>query len=183
MSLFHHKHSDETAGVVEPPATNGVETAEAKPVEVAAQPEPAPVEPPAVPNPFARFDRLFDEWMQFPFAGWELDTVNVDRDPQDGAVVVRADLRGLDPVREVELTVSDGVLWIDGSHREEQRTDEAGSQHHEVRYESFSRSILLPEGVTAKDIEASAENGVLEIRIPGVTKSNTEKVPVSIASD
>jgi len=37
----------------------------------------------------------------------------------------------------------------------------------ERSYGSFSRSIVLPSTVDAKKIEASYEDGVLEIRLPG----------------
>ncbi len=180
MSLFRHKHASEESATepdapMSPQPSNEVTTAEAE-VE-APTPTPPVEEPPAVTP--VRFDQMFDEWMQFPFAGWKSEVVTVERSDTDNALVVRASMPGLDPVKDVELTVSDGVLWIDGAHREEQRTEDDGQIRHEVRYGSFSRSILLPDGVTAKDIKAKSNGGVLEIRIPGPTKVDADKVPIT----
>ena len=71
------------------------------------------------------------------------------------------------------------MLWIDGAHREEQHTEDNGHVRHEVRFGSFSRSILLPEGVKASDIEAHSNEGVLEIRIPAPATVDAEKVPIT----
>jgi HSP20 family protein len=189
MSLFKHKNSSEGA-VMAPDAPTAAEsaaessgeatTSEVESTEaVESSSQTAPIEQPAAATPM-RFDRLFDEWMLFPFAGWANETVTVERSDTDGALVVRASLPGLDPVKDVELTVSDGVLWIDGAHREEQRTEDEGRVRHEVRYGSFTRSILLPEGVKAKDIEATANAGVLEIRIPAPAQiDDVEKVAIT----
>jgi HSP20 family protein len=185
MSLFKHKNASEGA-VMTPDAPTSAETptevttAEAESTVAVESSNPTtPVEQPAAPTPM-RFDRLFDEWMLFPFAGWSNEVVTVERSDTDGALVVRASLPGLDPVKDVELTVSDGVLWIDGAHKEEQRTEDNGRVRHEVRYGSFTRSILLPEGVKANDIEATAHEGVLEIRIPAPAKTdNAEKVAIT----
>jgi len=71
---------------------------------------------------FDRFDRMFDEWMrEFPFR-WPLfpgrtwsaaGLVPVDEYQEDGALVVRAELPGIDPQKDVELTVSDHMLHIE----------------------------------------------------------------------
>jgi len=172
MSLFRHKDSTtHPSENVVPPAPVPVEVTE----EVKPAPPTVTSEPAGTPE---RFDRLFEEWMLSPFAAWSTEVVTIDRDDTAGELVVRATLPGLDPVKDVELTVSNGVLWIDGSHEEEYRTEEGGRVREEVRYGSFNRSIPLPDGVTAKDIDARSKDGMLEIRIPAPARIDAEKVPV-----
>ena len=100
---------------------------------------------------FSRFDRMFDEWARMmPFPHWrEADyLIRVEQFREDGALVVRADLPGIDPDKDVELTVSDGMLHIHAERREEEKREEKGYLRRELRYGSLSRTLPLPGGVT-----------------------------------
>ena len=103
MSLFKHKHASDEPVTAAEPISSGP-TKEVTTAAVESSTPTTPVEKPPAVTP-VRFDRLFDEWMLFPFAGWSSDIVTVERSDTDGALVVRASLPGLDPVEEVELTV------------------------------------------------------------------------------
>src|SRR6478609_2008935 len=181
MRLFKRHRSDPSSTPVTPAASNPPavdELAELVPPTAAAE---TPSPPPPAPAPIrlsTRFDQLFDGWLAFPLAGWTNEIVRIDRTGDDGALVVRAELAGLDPAKDVELTVSDGMLWIDGAHRDEQRTEENGVVRHEVHVGGFTRSIPLPDGVQAPDIEARAHDGVLEIHIPAACGRQVERVPI-----
>ncbi|MFC4944956.1 Hsp20/alpha crystallin family protein [Pseudonocardia sp. GCM10023141] len=124
---------------------------------------------------FGRMDRIFDEWMRSlpmrrPFGlGWDWpgeDLIRVD-EYRDGATeVIRAELPGIDPDEDVELSVTDGVLRITAERRIEDKTEDKGYLRHELRYGSLTRSLPLPEGVSDSDISATYKDGILEIRIP-----------------
>lgn len=125
---------------------------------------------------FSRFDRMFDQWVRaFPFprplslAGMEWmpeDLIRVDEFREDGVLVVRAEMPGIDPDEDVELSVSDHVLHIAAERREEEKTEEKGYMRREIRAGSFGRTLALPPGVTESDITATYKDGILEIRIP-----------------
>jgi HSP20 family protein len=104
---------------------------------------------------FGRMDRLFDEWMRAmpmrqPFSGgfeWPDDElIRVDEFRDDKTQVVRAELAGIDPDKDVAITVSDGMLRINAQRRVQEKTEDKGYTRHELRYGSFSRSLPLPEG-------------------------------------
>jgi len=136
---------------------------------------------------FSRFDRMFDEWarmMSFrpvPFPHWweAGDLIHVEEYREDGTLVIRADLPGIDPDKDVELTVSDRMLHIEAERREEEKREEKGYVRREVRYGSLSRSLPLPEGVTGADITATYQAGVLEIRIPEPQREPARKIAIS----
>jgi HSP20 family protein len=138
---------------------------------------------------FSRFDHLFEEWARMmPFRAmslpgwWEAgDLIRVEEFQKDGARVIRADLPGIDPDKDVELTVSNGMLHIEAQRREEEKREEKGYLRQEVRYGSLSRSLPLPEGVTEDDITATYEAGVLEIRIPEPKAEPAKKIAISKA--
>jgi HSP20 family molecular chaperone IbpA len=52
------------------------------------------------------------------------DLIRVEEYRQDGSLVIRADLPGIDPDIDVELTASGGMLHIEAERREEERREE-----------------------------------------------------------
>jgi HSP20 family protein len=143
----------------------------------------------ALDSPWNRLDRLFDEWMRtMPMrrllggdaAGEEI--IRIDEYRDHGMQVIRAELPGIDPDKDVRLTVSGGMLRIDAERRIEETTQEKGYTRHEMRYGSFTRSLPLAEGATEDDITASYKDGVLEIRVP-VAQEPAQSEPKQIAVD
>lgn len=135
---------------------------------------------------FDDFDRVFDEWMKaLPFrrsffSRPGLDQmIQVDEFYENGDLVVRAELPGVDPEKDVEVTVSDGMLHIKAERREEEKKEERGYVRQELRVGTFARSLSLPEGVSEKDIQATYENGILEIRVPAPAPAPATKIPVA----
>jgi HSP20 family protein len=136
---------------------------------------------------FGRFDRMFEEWarmmpfraMQFPRWREAGELIRIEEFREDGTLVIRADLPGIDPDKDVELTVSHGMLHIEAERREEEKREEKGYLRQEVRYGSLSRSLPLPEGVTEADIAATYRDGVLEIRIPEPKHQPAKKIAIS----
>ena len=81
---------------------------------------------------------------------------------EDDTYVVRAEMPGIDPDKDVEVNVLDDVLTLRGEREEEQQD----RNRHEFHYGSFERTLRLPRGTEAEDIKASYHDGVLELRIP-----------------
>ena len=77
----------------------------------------------------------------------------------DGTYVLRAELPGVDPEKDIEVTVSKGVLTISAQRREETE-DKHRSEFH---YGAFARSVTLPEGADEDHIRASYDSGILEV--------------------
>jgi HSP20 family protein len=138
-------------------------------------------------EPVSRFDRMFDEWarilpfraMAFPHWHDLDDLIRVEEFREDGALVVRADLPGIDPDKDVELTVSDGMLHIRAERREEEKQEDKGYLRRELRYGSFSRTLPLPEGATESDITATYRAGILEIRVLEPKREPAKKIAIT----
>ena len=97
----------------------------------------------------------------------------------NGTLVVRADLPGIDPENDVELTVADGMLRIEAERREEEKKADKGYLRQELRYGSLTRTLPLPEGVTGSDVKATYKAGILEIRIPEPKQPPVKKIPIA----
>ncbi len=95
-------------------------------------------------------------------------------------LVVRAEMPGIDPDEDVEITVSDHMLHLSAERRSETKTEDKKGYRSEFRYGSFSRSVRLPAGAGEEDVKASYDNGILEVRIPVDESSNgARKIPIS----
>jgi len=145
----------------------------------------------ALETPWNRLDRLFDEWMRtMPvrrLLGGESpgeEIIRVDEYRDDDTQVIRAELPGIDPDKDVELSVFGGMLQINAQRRVEERTEEKGYTRHEMRYGSFTRTLPLAEGAGEEDIKASYKDGILEIRVPvspEPTRTEPKQIPVARA--
>ena len=76
---------------------------------------------------------------------------------------------GIDPDKDVTVSVADDTLTIRGERREQEKD----KHHREFHYGSFQRSISLPKGVKADEITASYTDGVLEVRVPAAVETPT----------
>jgi HSP20 family molecular chaperone IbpA len=108
-----------------------------------------------------------------PFTGGQL--MRVEDYVSEGQYVVRAELPGIDPEKDVEITVEDGVLTVKAERREEKKE----SGRSEFRYGSFTRSVTLPTGADEENVAASYRDGILEVRTP--IKEATKAEPKRIA--
>jgi HSP20 family protein len=85
---------------------------------------------------------------------------------EDGTHVIRAEMPGLDPDRDVEITVADHSLHLRAERRAENRSEDAKGFRSEFQYGVFERIEALPVGATVDDVTANYANGILELRIP-----------------
>jgi len=80
----------------------------------------------------------------------------------DGTYVLRAELPGVDPAKDVEITVTEGVLVLRA-----ERTEETEDKHHtEFRYGTLTSSVRLPAGAEGDDATPEYEDSVLTITVP-----------------
>lgn len=79
----------------------------------------------------------------------------------NGRYVVRAELPGIDPAKQLQVTVSEGTLTIHAERHEEKEF----KHRSEFRYGVFSRHIPLPAGADEDDVRASYDKGILEVTV------------------
>ncbi len=90
----------------------------------------------------------------------------VDMTREDGNMVIRAELPGIDPEKDLEIEVEDNVLHIRGERHIEREIDEEDRYLSERFVGHFERNLMLPEGVDPDKLEASYQKGVLTVRVP-----------------
>lgn len=93
--------------------------------------------------------------------------IPVEEFVDDDTLIVRAQIPGIDPNTDVEITVSDNQLHLRAERRQESKVvEEQGLARQEFHYGSFYRSIPLPAGTREDEIEANYRDGILEVRVP-----------------
>lgn len=108
-------------------------------------------------------------------------TPAVDVLSRQGDLVVRAEIPGVDPNRDIDISLEDGLLTIRGERRHEEKSEKDDYIRFESSYGSFQRSIPLPEGVKPEDVKAGYENGILEVVVPQAAQvPSAKKIPIAI---
>ena len=124
-------------------------------------------------------ESLFDDWMGFPFRGFESDVdrklygkhaahvMKTDLKVHDDGYELKVDLPGFKK-DQIELQLENGYLTITAAKGlEEEDTDKKGRIVHQERYSgSMSRSFYVGENVTEEDVKARFEDGVLTLDFP-----------------
>ena len=97
--------------------------------------------------------------------------LRLEDEMKDGLYEVRAELPGVDPTDDIEVTVRDGQLTIKA---ERTQTSESNG-HSEFSYGSFMRTVPLPAGADEDDINATYDRGILTVSVPLSEDHPTEK--------
>jgi HSP20 family protein len=128
------------------------------------------------------FDRPdFGRWFE-GVRPWFNDSENlrIEQQMTDDALVIRAEMPGIDPDKDVEITVADGLLTIRAEQRSESTEENEGRTRSEFRYGSFERTLRVPRDVNVDEITASYKDGILEVRVPSSVSSQDDvrQIPV-----
>jgi HSP20 family protein len=94
-------------------------------------------------------------------------------------IVVKAELPGIDP-KEIDISLSDGILSIKGEKKEER--DEKESDYHLVErsYGSFTRLVRLPKEVKNDKINASYKDRILKITLPKSEEAKKKEIKIKV---
>ena len=97
--------------------------------------------------------------------------LRMEDETRDGLYQVRAELPGVDPIEDIEVTVRDGQLTI----KAERTQTEDTNGRSEFSYGSFSRTIMLPVGADEDDISAVYDRGILTVSVALTDAASEEK--------
>lgn len=118
------------------------------------------------------YRRFVDEWpevLRHPVLLWPEhgpERMRVEEFAEGGTFIVRVDLPGIDPEKDVEISLVGYMLHIDAERREEEKAEERHYVRREIHYGSFHRELPVPMGTLEADIQASYKDGMLEVHAP-----------------
>ena len=132
-------------------------------------------------NPRAMVPDLID-WFEEPFLTLRPylgQAIRIEDYTEDGQYVVRAEIAGIDPEKDLEVSVGAGYLSI---HAVRSAAIE-GKHRSEFRYGSFTRTIELPPGADADSVTADYSGGILTIKVAvkGSRQEAAKTIPVTVS--
>lgn len=126
---------------------------------------------PATQKPRSLFPEFSDFFAAFPSFGgirpmFDTRLMRLEDEIKDGRYEVRAEIPGVDPAKDVDITVRDGQLTIKAERSEKKEFD----GRSEFSYGSFVRTVSLPAGADEDDIKATYDKGILAVSV-GIAES------------
>jgi HSP20 family protein len=120
------------------------------------------------------FRTMFDE----PFSIGEGMAMDVSE--TDNAYHVETELPGVDP-EHIHVRIEDNLLTIEGEIPEhEVEHDDTRHLIRERRYGRFSRSVRLPQSVDSNNVDATYNNGILELDIAKLPEKQSKRIEVKV---
>lgn len=105
--------------------------------------------------------------------------IRVEEFEENGHLVVRADVPGVNPDEDIEISMTDGMLRISVQRKKESKHESKRHYRSEFQYGSFVRTVALPAGCSDSDVKAEYKDGVLEVRIPmSTSESKAKKISI-----
>jgi HSP20 family protein len=101
----------------------------------------------------------------------------VDISERKDAYLVTVELPGVG-IDDFEITFQDGLMTIQGERYNAHDSSEEKAHRVERRYGPFRRSITLPSHVMADAIEATVQDGVLQILVPKAVEVQAKRIQV-----
>jgi HSP20 family protein len=128
------------------------------------------------------WERRFDDLFGRPLWRLPVEERNwmpaVDVFEKEDKFIVKAELPGMKD-DDIDVSVIGDTLSIKGEKKSETEVKDEDYYRSERSYGSFYRSIPLPSNVDANKVEASFDDGVLEITLPKSVKVKPKKIAVS----
>ena len=92
-----------------------------------------------------------------------------------GHYLVLAELPGIDPVKDLKITIGDRLLVIEARRTK----DSAEKIRSEFQYGAFRREMVLPVGANLDAVAATYADGILKVSIGlGESAGRARQIPV-----
>ena len=112
--------------------------------------------------------------LEWPFV--DHHAVRIEDFHEDGKYVLRAELPGMDPVKDIQIQIRGNELAIAA----ERAVETHDKTHSEFSYGKFARTVRLPAGAVPDDISATYEAGILEVTVPVKPEPDTRQIEVKV---
>jgi HSP20 family protein len=134
-----------------------------------------------------RMNRLFDESYRGGRTGTNADewalggswAPAVDIYEQDGNIVMKAELPGVDP-KAVDIRLENNTLTLRGERALDKEVKQDNYHRVERSYGAFSRSFTLPTVVDQGSIKAEYKDGVLKLTLPKREEAKPRQIQINV---
>lgn len=128
-------------------------------------------------------NRLFEESFVSRNLGWPappyVEGLAIDLYETDDSVVIETPIAGVKP-EDINITLTDDLLTIEGETKAEEKTEKANYIRQERRYGAFSRTLRLPTQVKADESQAKIADGVLTLTLPKSEEAKPRRIEIAV---
>ena len=103
----------------------------------------------------------------------------VDILEDDHNIKLKAEIPGVKQ-EDLSVTLENNVLTITGERKFEEKEEKENFHRIERRYGKFSRSFTLPAGVDPASVNATFEDGVLNITLPKREEFKPKQITIGV---
>lgn len=130
-------------------------------------------------------NRLFDQFnrdLDLTKSDLEIFEPKVEIKDKKREYVIRAEVPGI-PEEDIQATLRDNCLIIEGERKTEEEKEEKGFYRSEFSYGSFYRAIPLEDDVDEGKVNASYKRGVLTVHLAktGRGKHGERQIPITLS--
>lgn len=105
--------------------------------------------------------------------------LTIDVFQTDDDVVIQSTIAGIDPEKDIDISITTDMVTIKGTRSPEQKIKSSDYYYQELYWGPFSRSVILPVDVDTEGAKASYKNGILTVRLPKIEKIKTKKIKIT----
>lgn len=105
--------------------------------------------------------------------------LTIDVFQTDDDVVIQSTIAGIDPEKDIDISITTDMVTIKGTRSPEQKIKSSDYYYQELYWGPFSRSVILPVDVDTESAKASYKNGILTVRLPKIEKIKTKKIKIT----
>src|SRR6516225_620790 len=103
----------------------------------------------------------------------------VDILEDDHSIKLKAEIPGV-KVEDLGVTLENNLLTITGERKLEDEEEKENFHRIERRYGKFTRSFTLPAGVDSKNVNATFEDGVLNVTLPKLEEFKPKQITIDV---
>ena len=137
---------------------------------------------PSLMDPFRLMDSLLSVGTRSGNGGDLLAQPRMNIEDRGNEIRVTAELPGVGET-DVEVTLDDDMLIIEGEKRQEEEVDEGGMRLVERAFGRFRRAIQLPFAPDPEQLDAQFRDGVLTITIPKDAEQRNRQRRIEVRRD
>ena len=106
---------------------------------------------------------------------------------EKGDLVIKMELPGIDPLKDVTVTLEEGELVIKGVRKQAKELKEKDVYRMETWYGEFERHFIMPPTIDEKAIHVEYKNGILEVLVKGAVeeveakKAKAKTIPILVS--
>lgn len=105
--------------------------------------------------------------------------LTVDVFETDKEIIIQSVVAGVDP-EDIDISIEKDMVSIKGKRERKVQERVENFFYQECFWGRFTREVVLPSEVDKNKAEASMKNGVLTIKIPKISTTNSKKLNINI---